>query len=80
MRKIPVIPAILIVSIWVFSLGFALGYLSELEAGAPSAATGAGLSSGVLALVLGAGVYLVVRLVRAVAHARRAGDDAKLAG
>ncbi|MCD5345018.1 hypothetical protein PX701_09235 [Agromyces sp. H3Y2-19a] len=78
MRRIGIIPTTVIVAVWVFFIGFTFGYLNELEAGTTTA-TNAGLLSGAAALALGAATYLVVKLVRAVTHARR-GHDAKHAG
>lgn len=79
MRRIGIIPTTAIIAVWVFSIGFTFGYLNEFETGTTSQATSAGLFSGAAALALGAATYLVVKLVRAVAHARR-GHHAKHAG
>lgn len=79
MRRIGIIPTTVIVAVWVFAIGFTFGYLNELEAAGTTSATNAGLLSGAAALALGAATYLVVKLVRAVTHARR-GHDAKHAG
>ncbi|MGX5694827.1 hypothetical protein ACWKWP_01405 [Agromyces soli] len=74
MRRIGIIPATIVVAVWLFIIGFMFGYVGELEAGALPAsesAMSAGLLSGAAALAIAAATYVAVRLVRAAAVGRR---------
>lgn len=74
MRRIGIIPAIIVVAVWLFIIGFMFGYVGELESGALPAsesAMSAGVLSGAAALAIAATAYVVVRLVRAATVGRR---------